>query len=148
MSQTRETNNQQTPSEQNNNTQDFTKYMLKRLVAWILTNSYGRHNTKYYADEVARLCKFVNVILNEGLHVIFVLYRLCRQNEEETLDQRVLRYIMWCYADFFDKESEFYDWKFEYSEEFDEAFAAKNFTKRPLFFAENKETNELVHYGI
>ena len=140
MTQTNETyNNELNPAEE----------MLKRLVAWILTNSYGRHNTKYYAAEVECLCRLVNVILNEGLHVIMVLYRLGMQNEgEEIFEQRVLGYVMTCYKDFFDKDSEFYDWEFDYSEEFDRAFAAKNFTKRPLFFAENIETNELVHYGI
>ena len=126
----------------------LTETMQKRLIAWILTNSYGRHNTKYYAAEVAELCKLVNVILNQGFHCILVMYRCRRESDEETFEQKVLRYVMWCFADVFDKDSEFYEWEFDYSEEFNEAYDAKNFTKRPLFFAENKESEEIVTYGI
>ena len=128
----------------------LTASMQKRLIAWILTNSYGRHNTKYFAAEVAELCKLVNLILNQGFHTILVMHRCCRWNEEaeETFEQRVLRYVMSCFTDVFDEDSEFYEWEFDYSEEFNEAYDAKNFTKRPLFFAENQESNELVVYGI
>ena len=120
---------------------------LKRLVAWILTNAYGRHNTTWYEQEVKLLCVYVTMLLNRPFHELVVLYNYYDSRKEDSLQKRTLGYVMQSVLDLADKNSELYEWEFDYSDEFNRAFEAKWFERRPVFFAENKVSNELIAYG-
>ena len=122
--------------------------VTKRLVAWILTNSYGRHNTKDYAREVHMLCDYVTMLLNEPISNLGLVQMAIEGHSDEDVRKRTLDNVVQCIKDSLDEESEMYEWKFDYSDEFNQMFERKEFTKRPLFFAENIDTNELVAYGI
>ena len=120
----------------------------KRLAAWILTNAYGRHNTKWYAKEVNQLCVYATMLLKQPQELMGLIMVNRNNNDNEKLENRTLKYVDNCIQDLVDRDSELWEWQFEYSAEFNAAFERRCFTSRPLFFAENRITNEIIAYGI
>ena len=120
----------------------------KSLIAWILTNAYGRHNTTWYPKEVNQLCIYATMLLNRPEELIRRFIESRSSKDPDSLEYKTLTYVDNCLRDVADPESEFYEWEFEYSDEFNQAYEQRRFDKRPHFFAENMVSNEIIAYGI
>ena len=120
----------------------------KSLIAWILTNAYGRHNTTWYPKEVNQLCIYATMLLSRPEELMRLINYSGMNEQVDSLENKTLKYVDNCLRDVADPESEFYEWEFEYSDEFNQAYERRRFDKRPHFFAENMVSNEIIAYGV
>ena len=88
------------------------------------------------------------MLLNRPEELIRRFIESRSSKDPDSLEYKTLTYVDNCLRDVADPESEFYEWEFEYSDEFNQAYEQRRFDKRPHFFAENMVSNEIIAYGI